>query len=66
MGITLINVPFWWNKTVGSLAATILQHRADLTFLQHVAEIPIATKRVREYQRKTTYKANQSNLLMNE
>eukprot|EP01027_Heterolobosea_sp_BB2_P018918 GEZU01026579.1.p1 GENE.GEZU01026579.1~~GEZU01026579.1.p1 ORF type:complete len:601 (+),score=135.41 GEZU01026579.1:14-1816(+) len=30
MGITLINVPSWWDRTVASLAATIHQARPDL------------------------------------
>src|SRR5690242_911942 len=29
-GITLVEVPYWWDKTKESLAATIQQHRTDL------------------------------------
>jgi len=30
IGITLISVPYWWEKSLSSLAATILSHRPDL------------------------------------
>jgi hypothetical protein len=30
MGITLIPIPFWWDRSAGSLAATILNYRLDL------------------------------------
>jgi hypothetical protein len=30
MGITLIEVPFWWDRKRESLAATIFSHRPDL------------------------------------
>jgi hypothetical protein len=29
-GITLISVPFWWNESTASLAATICQERPDI------------------------------------
>jgi hypothetical protein len=29
-GITLITIPFWWNKEIESLATTIQAHRPDL------------------------------------
>jgi hypothetical protein len=30
MGITLISIPFWWDKSVASLEATIHYYRPDL------------------------------------
>lgn len=29
-GVTLIQVPYWWDKSVASLAATILKYRPDI------------------------------------
>jgi hypothetical protein len=29
-GITLVEIPYWWNKKADSLAATIYAHRPDL------------------------------------
>jgi hypothetical protein len=31
MGITLITIPFWWNRTKASLAALIGYHRPDIS-----------------------------------
>jgi hypothetical protein len=42
-GITLINIPFWWNKKDTSLAATIRQHRLDLlSSLETSSPIPVS------------------------
>jgi hypothetical protein len=30
LGITLIAIPSWWDRSPGSLAATIQQHRPDI------------------------------------
>jgi hypothetical protein len=30
LGITLIQIPFWWDKSQSSLVATIQQHRLDI------------------------------------
>jgi hypothetical protein len=30
MGITVVSIPFWWDKTVDSLMATIHAHRFDI------------------------------------
>jgi hypothetical protein len=32
-GITLIEIPFWWDKSIDSLAATIRSTRMDLSAL---------------------------------
>ena len=37
-GITLIEVPYWWNGQVASLAATIVAVRKDITFSNIVAK----------------------------
>jgi hypothetical protein len=39
-GITLIEIPFWWDKSISSLAATIHQYRKDLN-ISHVEGKPI-------------------------
>jgi hypothetical protein len=43
MGITVISIPFWWDKLPTSLAATIRSFRPDIDFdsvPQSVAGIP--------------------------
>ena len=39
-GITLLEIPFWWDKKIDSLAATIYMHRPDL-FVEQPAGKPI-------------------------
>jgi hypothetical protein len=39
-GITMIEVPYWWDKQPSSLIATIHKHRVDL-LLQHQIGEPI-------------------------
>ncbi len=41
--ITLIEVPYWWNKEISSLAATIDNERKDLIFYPINGEQPIPT-----------------------
>jgi hypothetical protein len=41
-GITLISVPFWWNKSNKSLQATIKYHRPDFNFDNTGASILLA------------------------
>ncbi len=45
-GITLIEVPFWWDQTYESIAATIHTIRPDL--LENPVTLPIPT--FQEYQ----------------
>jgi hypothetical protein len=40
-GITLISIPFWWDKTPKSLAATIHKHRPDLVSQRDANVIPV-------------------------
>jgi hypothetical protein len=58
MGITLISIPFWWNKSLPSLAATIKNHRADLT--EDLKEIgsPISTEMPLWIKQSSRYKPN--------
>jgi hypothetical protein len=37
-GITLIEIPYWWNKGLSSLAATIYQQRKDIVPLHNYDE----------------------------
>jgi hypothetical protein len=41
-GITLISIPYWWDRSSSSLAATISYHRPDITFdgIPHLIPIP--------------------------
>jgi hypothetical protein len=41
--ITLIEVPYWWNKEISSLAATINKERKDLIIYPIDGEQPIIT-----------------------
>jgi hypothetical protein len=43
MGITLIPIPYWWDKSVESLAATIQSYRIDLSEFTRGAGSPIST-----------------------
>jgi hypothetical protein len=36
-GITLITIPFWWDKMEASLVATIKQQRTDLTLPYYIS-----------------------------
>ena len=42
-GITLIHIPYWWNKEKSSLVATIRQYRPDL-LKQELSGTPIPTQ----------------------
>jgi hypothetical protein len=60
MGITLISIPFWWNKSPQDLASTILLHRPDIN-LHHIAsKSPISTVMPAKYQTRTKYFPNTS------
>ena len=37
-GITLIEIPYWWDKQLSSLIATIHQQRKDLIFDNNIKE----------------------------
>jgi hypothetical protein len=62
MGITLIPIPFWWDKSPASLAATIRAVRADLLQDQSINVAPIATDMPSQYQRRPSYRFNSPQL----
>jgi hypothetical protein len=57
-GISLIQIPFWWDKSSQSLTATIRKYRPDL--LQHLESkaLPIPTQMATHLQRKYEYTPN--------
>jgi hypothetical protein len=59
MGITLVTVPFWWDRLPNSLASTIQLQRPDIHFPQiTVPALPISLEMPLQYQNKFSYKAN--------
>jgi hypothetical protein len=40
IGVTLISIPFWWDKSPHSLASTIHLHRPDINFNKAQLHIP--------------------------
>jgi hypothetical protein len=57
VGVTLIAVPFWWDKSLPSLAATIRLYRPDL-LEEGPRGIPISTKIPKQLAQKFQYKPN--------
>jgi hypothetical protein len=57
-GITVIHVPFWWNRSLASLAATIQSKRPEITFRIPVNELPIPLEMPAQYYKRKPYKAN--------
>ncbi len=41
MGITLIDIPYWWDGTTSSLVATIRKNVPSLFLTQYLDAIPI-------------------------
>lgn len=39
-GISLVIIPFWWNNTIESLAATINKKRPDIELVNRSIPIP--------------------------
>jgi hypothetical protein len=57
MGITVLSIPFWWDKSLSSLSATILCKRMDITLDSSPGrEIPMHIPS--KYQRTLKYHAN--------
>jgi hypothetical protein len=54
MGITLISIPFWWDNSPESLAATIQRQRPDIPLSSNA--LPISTNMPEKYQREFKYK----------
>jgi hypothetical protein len=58
MGITLVSIPFWWDNSPASLAATIQSARPDITFEGISASLSIPSAMPSKYQRSFKYKPN--------
>jgi hypothetical protein len=56
MGITLISIPFWWDESLASLAATVKTARPDLINVS-IESAPIPSDIPQKYQTKK-YKPN--------
>jgi hypothetical protein len=60
-GITLIPIPFWWDKSDASLAATIRHHRPDIAMLEHpTSALPISPEVPPEFRPEFKYQPNVS------
>jgi hypothetical protein len=57
-GITLITVPFWWDRRVESLAATIQKYRPDIELNVSSKEPAILFEMPEKYQKPFKYKPN--------
>jgi hypothetical protein len=57
MGITLITIPFWWNKSVTSLAATIKYYRPDIPF-ENISGLPMSANMPIKLQNQFKYTPN--------
>jgi hypothetical protein len=58
IGISVISVPFWWDKSPNSLAATILLYRPDINFQNMSSALPIPEDLPLKYQNKFSYVPN--------
>jgi hypothetical protein len=60
MGITLIPIPFWWNRTTSSLASTISATRPDLHFGNLSKDEPISKDMPKQLIKQFKYTPNTS------
>jgi hypothetical protein len=60
MGITLIPIPFWWDKSPQSLAATIRSIRPDINFTNTSLGSPIPLGMPHKLQHQFKYVPNAS------
>jgi hypothetical protein len=58
LGITLIDIPFWWNKSANSLAATIHYRRMDLLDKPKEGVLRIPEKMPYRLQNRIAWKRN--------
>jgi hypothetical protein len=58
-GVTLIPIPFWWDKSPSSLAATIRMYRPDL-LQEYPQSKPIPSQMPTKLERKFEYQPNVS------
>jgi hypothetical protein len=64
MGITLVTIPFWWDKSANGLAASIRRKRPDIVFQgvsAHNSTIP--SELPSTYQKRFQYIPNKSKAL---
>jgi hypothetical protein len=70
LGITLIPIPFWWDKTSSSIVATILASRPDITMnggtFEATPSAPIPSTMPIKYQRRSQYTPNYSKEFLNQ
>jgi hypothetical protein len=57
-GITVISIPFWWDKSPKSLAATILQHRPDIHISENLLGTPIPSEMPSKFKAHLKYNPN--------
>jgi hypothetical protein len=55
MGITLIPIPFWWDKSSNSLAATIHVYRPDVIPASGTKTLPISPEIPDKYRGQVKY-----------
>ena len=60
MGITLISIPFWWDKSPNSLASTIRLYRPDITVNGVLPASPISSEMPIKFQKRFRYTPNSS------
>jgi hypothetical protein len=60
MGITLLSIPFWWDKSSSSLAATIQAYRPDINADLIPLSNPIPSEIPLKFQNKFSYIPNAS------
>jgi hypothetical protein len=60
IGITLLSIPFWWDKSPNSLASTIRTQRPDIDFRSSIAVPPIPTEIPLPSRRRFEYLPNQA------
>jgi hypothetical protein len=58
IGITLISIPFWWNKSLSSLAATIRHYRPDVPLNVLTDSLPIQSHLPERLKQRFYYKPN--------
>jgi hypothetical protein len=58
MGITLLSIPYWWDKSPSSLAATIQYHRPDIVSRYTTVGAPIPAEMPLRFQRRFKYIPN--------
>jgi hypothetical protein len=64
LGITLIQIPFWWDKSLPSILATLQHHRPDIQLDgSYSGSRPISLEMPEKYQKPFKYRPNASESL---